>query len=292
MMNLVRWLSAGAALVMLAAAPARAQETDPAVEMHARLDVGMSPHAARGYQRARGIDDLIASLRIDGAVLWPVTLRAGVNYRVYGACDTDCSDVDMEIYGVDGQLVEKDINRDDTPFVQVRPTRSGVHYVRVWLFDCVAEPCMVGARVVSGGRPEVRAAAENEATPDNEFTTFVHGALEDFGARARGDGYAPFGEDIIATLGVNAQGHREVVRLEAGRSYLFQGACDQDCLDLNLEVLDPLGESVARDDAPGNRPSVSLEPRHSGDYTIRAWLGGCSAEPCWVGVRAFARAAH
>jgi hypothetical protein len=74
----------------------------------------------------------------------------------------------MEIYGADGRFVERDVARDDTPFVQITPLQTGRHYVRIWLYACAAEPCFIGARVVSGGEPTARAlepAAAEEAAP-------------------------------------------------------------------------------------------------------------------------------
>jgi hypothetical protein len=160
-----RWIGAACALMagLMAAGAALAKPVEDApaqnapvqnapVQARAALEAGMTPHAARGYRADRGQADLITPLRLDAGFLWPVRLRRGVAYRVYGACDADCSDLDMEIYDADGLLVERNDAVDATPFVQIRPARAGTYYVRLWLADCVAEPCFVGARVVSGGR--------------------------------------------------------------------------------------------------------------------------------------------
>jgi hypothetical protein len=153
------------AVGLLFATPAAAQN-DFERQVRAYLENGMSVHAALGYRRDRSNMDVVAPLELESPYLWSVYLREGVNYRVYGACDNDCSDLDMEIYGADGHLADRDVSTDDVPYVQITPTRSGRHFVRIWLYACGAEPCYIGARVVEGGTPAERLAqpARDEET--------------------------------------------------------------------------------------------------------------------------------
>ncbi|GAM96436.1 hypothetical protein U91I_00055 [alpha proteobacterium U9-1i] len=126
-------------------------------EVRSYLEAGMAPHVARGYAQDRTEPDLLVVSRERGDPhLWSIYLVAGVNYRVYGACDDHCSDMDMEIYGNDGALVDRDLSTNDTPFVQITPTVSGRAYVRVWAFACDPGPCALAARLMSGGQPEDR----------------------------------------------------------------------------------------------------------------------------------------
>lgn len=155
----VRMLCAGLIGAAISAPPASAQE-DYEAQARAYLEAGMGPHQALGYAPDESNLDLLVPLRLDGPYLWSVYLREGVVYRVYGACDNDCSDLDMEIYGADGYLADRDVATDDVPYVQITPTRSGRHYVRIWLYACAAEPCYTAARVVSGGAPAPRAAQD------------------------------------------------------------------------------------------------------------------------------------
>jgi hypothetical protein len=157
MRSLAWMLAAG----LLFATPAAAQNFERQVSAY--LENGMSVHAALGYQRDQSNPDIVVPLQLERPYLWSVYLREGVNYRVYGACDNDCSDLDMEIYGADGHLADRDVSTDDVPYVQVTPARSGRHYVRIWLYACSTEPCYIGARVVEGGTP-----AERLAQPANE----------------------------------------------------------------------------------------------------------------------------
>lgn len=152
---MLRWeraLSAGLAVAAWGAPNAHAQDT----RVRNYLEHGMAVHADAGYAHDNSIPDLELRMRLDQPHLWSIYLTQGVNYRVYGACDDACADLDMEIYGADGALVQRDSARDDTPFVQVTPDQSGRHFVRLWLYACAAETCAVAARVMSGGSPTAR----------------------------------------------------------------------------------------------------------------------------------------
>lgn len=295
MRGLLQAMSACALFAALSLGSASAQETAEQ-QVRTYLEASAPTHAARGYRVERGTSDLVAPLRLEGGYVWAVTLRQGVNYRVFGVCDNDCTDLDMEVYGHDGQLVDRDIALDDVPFVQITPTRTGRHYVRIWLANCSSEPCYVAARVVSGGQPEERDAgalpfAEDDLSGD-QWRQVVRAELDSTGQAHRAAGYAVMGEDAINPVMLQSEGHREVYRLRAGRSYLFQGACDQDCSDVDLELLDPRGELIERDVLVNDRPVARVTPAATGDYTVRIWLAQCSVEPCYVGVRAYERGAR
>lgn len=153
---MLAWMRMLAVAVLVAAEPAAAQDYDRQVRGY--LEHGLAAHAVEGYAPERTVPDLIVPLQLDRPFLWSVFLRQGVAYRVYGACDDNCSDLDMEIYGADGRLVDRDAAPDDTPYVQLTPSETGRHYVRLWLYACTAGSCYVAARVVSGGQPAPRPA--------------------------------------------------------------------------------------------------------------------------------------
>jgi hypothetical protein len=142
-------MSALAAVVWAGAASAQ----DGAALAWAYLGHGMAAHESAGYARDRTVPDLAAPLSLDSPFLWPIYLREGVTYRVYAACDDNCSDLDLEIYAANGRLAGRDVARNDTPFVEITPSATGRHYVRLWLYACDARICHVAARVVArGGR--------------------------------------------------------------------------------------------------------------------------------------------
>ncbi len=151
---------AGLTMALCALAANASAQTDD-FRVRGYLEHGQQQHAALGYGRTR-TPDLIHAMRLDHPFLWTMTLRAGVNYRIFAACDDNCGDVDMEIYGADGELADRDAARNDTPYIQITPTRTGRHQVRIWLYDCRAETCLVAARVLAGGRPAERQPSPQE----------------------------------------------------------------------------------------------------------------------------------
>ena len=76
--------------------------------------------------------------------------------------------------------------------------------------------------------------------------------------------------------------------LEAGYVYLFVGACDSDCRDLDFELQDANERAIARDTDPDDTPVIQFQPSSSGNYTIVAAVPGCNAIiGCYWAVQAF-----
>jgi hypothetical protein len=276
--------------LLLAGAPEASAQNDYETQTRSYLEAGLAPHAALGYRRDNAVTDLVAPLRLERPKIWAVRLRQGVNYRVYGACDNDCSDLDMEIYDSEGELADRDVATNDTPYVQITPTQTGLHFVRLWVFTCENEPCYAAARVVSGGTPAEREdAAQEEAVDGENYVAVVTAELDEAGATHLGAGYQLFGEEAIEAIGLSGEGYRQTVQLEHGKSYVFQGACDQDCTDVDMEILDAGGAVVAQDVATDDRPHVAVNNPRAGEYTVRVWLAQCSVEPCYVGLRGYSR---
>lgn len=97
----------------------------------------------------------------------------------------------------------------------------------------------------------------------------------------------PWGDDVISLLGAGEHGHREPYVLEAGRQYVFQVACDSNCDDVDIEVLDAQGRPAQRDTSQTIWPAVSIEPQQGARYTVRVWLTRCAVDYCYVGLRAY-----
>lgn len=140
---------AGPAAASGGAAPAAGGGNDP---QFVRLISGYldSYHQqmAAGVARAPGTQDEIASLRAGAEHRWGVQLEGGRAYGVIGACDNECSDVDLILEDPSGREVASDLLADDYPLVQVTPPSSGRYMVRIRLVTCTVEPCYVGARLI------------------------------------------------------------------------------------------------------------------------------------------------
>jgi len=284
-------LGAAAAVAMLSLGAAQAQDRSAAQQVADYLDTGMAPHAALGYAPEPSNMQVVQAIHTESAFLWLVYLRAGVHYRIYGACNDPCTDMDMEVYGADGVLADRDAATNDTPYVQISPITSGRHYVRLWIYACTQEPCTAGARVVSGGRLEPR-PAEQTSSGDEENsdpTDIVKGELDDSAQAQTSAGYAPFGDDVIRAIAKRGDGYRQNLHLDAGRAYMFIGACDADCHDVDMEILDADGSQIASDTADDDRPAVGITPQRAGGYSVRIWLSDCAHDQCTIGLRSFRR---
>lgn len=288
-MNRLAMVLGAACALFLAGAGGASAQSEHEDQARSYLEAGMEAHTALGYRRDGSIADFSVPLRLEGPRLWPVRLREGVNYRIYGACDNDCSDIDMEIYDTEGVLVDRDVATDDTPYVQITPTRTGQHFVRLWVFVCESEPCYAAARVVSGGAPAERIVSEQPRAGAGDYADVVRAELEDAGAPHLAAGYQPLGVDFVEAISAASEGYSQSFTLDGGRAYLFQGACDQDCSDVDLEVLGPTGASLGQDVELDDRPVVAFTAPQAGEYTVRVWLAQCTVEPCFVGLRGYSR---
>lgn len=80
--------------------------------------------------------------------------------------------------------------------------------------------------------------------------------------------------------------------LTGGVEYRFIGACDNECDDLDLMLLDANGAPVLdsegapiQDVLVDNYPVVVFTPPSDGAYLLQLSMFTCSAEPCYAGVR-------
>ncbi len=95
--------------------------------------------------------DWIGALRRanqDRQIQHTVELQAGVTYRIVGACDTDCTNMDLEVFDAAGTKVGENLSFDDHPYVELTPEVAGTYRVHPWVVDCRARPCYGGVRVL------------------------------------------------------------------------------------------------------------------------------------------------
>ncbi|HEU0302283.1 MAG TPA: hypothetical protein VFR37_22690 [Longimicrobium sp.] len=87
------------------------------------------------------------SLNDGGSERVRLDLDVGTEYQIMGACDTDCSDLDLTLYDGNGREVDSDLLPDDYPLVTVTVSRSGNFTVEVDMASCSVEPCRYGIGV-------------------------------------------------------------------------------------------------------------------------------------------------
>ncbi len=75
-------------------------------------------------------------------------LEANTTYRVVGACDQDCSNMDLELFDPSGAQVGASLLPDDHPYVEITPTVAGTYRAHAWVVSCRARPCYGGLRLL------------------------------------------------------------------------------------------------------------------------------------------------
>ena len=108
-------------------------------------NAGAQVFADRGYELTHQI--YTGSLDEGETETVTINLDVGVEYQIMGACDNDCTDVDLTLYDGAGNEIDQDLQLDDYPIVSVTPRRAGSFRVVVSMADCSAEPCRYGIGV-------------------------------------------------------------------------------------------------------------------------------------------------
>lgn len=103
-----------------------------------------------GMTAAQGITDQIGEMQPGTDNRAVVTLNAGTGYTIIGACDGDCTNMDIELISMEtGGVVASDMLPDDYPVVNFAPPANGQYMVRMLMQACSLAPCFGGARVLS-----------------------------------------------------------------------------------------------------------------------------------------------
>lgn len=87
------------------------------------------------------------SLNDDAKSSHEMTVVGGVDYVLFGACDNDCTDLDLIVYDQSGNVVRRDIATDDNPVVTFTAPRSGKYRIEVVMAICATEPCRYGLQL-------------------------------------------------------------------------------------------------------------------------------------------------
>ncbi len=87
------------------------------------------------------------SLNDDAEGTHDMTVVGGNDYVLFGACDNDCTDLDLLIYDPDGDLVRRDVEADDRPVLIFSPRKSGKYKIKVVMAVCRDEPCRYGLQL-------------------------------------------------------------------------------------------------------------------------------------------------
>lgn len=122
----------------------------------------------------------------------------------------------------------------------------------------------------------------------NEYEREVAERLDYRGSLLLEQGMEPFDAYILGSLSEGAD-TTIYVNLYAGQEYLFTGACDRDCGDIDFEVYDEDGELLDEHLGYDDIPEVSVAPERTGAFQIDVSMPNCAEALCWYGIGMFYR---
>jgi hypothetical protein len=179
------------------------------------------------------------SLKSEASESFTLTLESGLEYLLVGACDVDCTDIDLIVFDEAGNDVDSDYEEDDAPVLPVTPSRTQTYQIHVYMANCTSEPCWYAVGVFARRRSS-------------------DGPLTETGSLASGDRTLDSGEYYDTYSLSGTAGDFVVIDL---RSSDF---------DPYLMLVSPSRENFENDDYEGDagRSRVAMELPETGDYIV------------------------
>lgn len=75
--------------------------------------------------------------------------------------------------------------------------------------------------------------------------------------------------------------------LRANTEYVIMGGCDGDCEDMDLSLVDPSQQRIARDIDDDDTPVLMFTTKAGGPHLLTINMAGCNTDVCYFGIRAF-----
>lgn len=267
-------LSAGLAFVavLLALPAAAAAQNAYADQVQGYLDEFEARVLDQGYT----LEGEAVGWMMDGAEGGTIVDLPAGSYVVLGACDDDCSDIDLAVARVDDQAdLGADREMDSFPIVEFTLAERGSVLIGITMPECDTARCYAGYRWyssdVASGLDDVEGweqqiAVQLEALP----------VPEDAGVNDERTGLVGAGEATRFSLA-----------LEPG-PYGGVAVCDFDCSDVDLAVYDARGDLVSDDVLEDDFPIVNFEVAEGGGtFTFEVRMVDCSTDTCGYGFRLY-----
>jgi len=200
--------------------------------------------AADGY--ALHGDARTGALGSTASESFSLILESGFDYMLVGACDIDCTDIDLMLFDEAGNEVDRDYEEDDAPVLMVEPSRTQSYSVHVYMADCSNEPCWYAVGVFARRTGAETAVASSSAT------------RYEIGYLAAGDETLESGEYYEVYSLSGTAGDYVVIDLQSSD------------FDPYLILAAPSGAHFENDDYEGDasRSRLAMELPESGDYVI------------------------
>jgi hypothetical protein len=77
------------------------------------------------------------------------------------------------------------------------------------------------------------------------------------------------------------------VNLAGGVPYRIVGGCDNQCSDVDIQLVNAGGSVVTEDTLDDDYPVVNFTPPGAGTYKVRILMRTCTVAPCYAGARLY-----
>lgn len=140
-----------------------------------------------------------------------------------------------------------------------------------------------GDQAVIDATPQVSLTEEQRAELRELAKSYIDDAARE---NTRGFTAVQGVEDEVVAL-QPSQVHAWTVPLQQGQTYRVIGGCDNECTDMDFELLDPTGKIIERDTLPDSFPIINVTPTSAGRYTVRFLMKTCTIAPCYAAARLY-----
>ena len=100
-------------------------------------------YLAEEFDNVDAVEYFDGNIEADGSVTFDLPVYPRRDYAIIGACDQDCSDLDIYLY-VDGTEVDSDTEIDDTPVLTFTAPSGQSVRARIKMYDCDTSICYYG----------------------------------------------------------------------------------------------------------------------------------------------------
>ncbi len=206
-----------------------------------------------------------------------VRLPAG-SYVVIGACDDDCSDIDLYVRRMDSDgMLDVDEELDSFPVLEFSLAEEAEVMIGISMPGCATARCYSGYRWYRSEEGAGMSAEEGGGWERQVAMLLEQAALGDPSLIV----------DERAELIEVGGSHRFSVNLGPG-TYAGVAVCDFDCSNVDLVVYDAGGSTVSSDVLDDDVPLVEFDIlKGGGTYYFEVRMVECSTPGCGFGFRLY-----
>lgn len=131
------------AVLVIFVTPVHAQNAQD--EVKTKLLLAGSVFISEGFQLTHEI--IFGRLTERQSETISLQLDGSMEYIIFGVCDNDCYNVNIDFYDVNGQRVAYNHEYSDAPYIVVHKGNRGTYYIHITMVRCASYSCNYGVGV-------------------------------------------------------------------------------------------------------------------------------------------------